>query len=99
VGQDIVRDDIISFECITKLTYKNCEVTLKRYGKFLEIHVANFSGKGYYTEKAENFIIATIFNDILDHVNNLKPHIEKVYQKTIIDNARKNGKITDIGDY
>ena len=98
MGQDIVRDDIISFDCTTKLTYKGCEVTARRFGKNLQIQVCNFSGKGYFSEKTDNFIME-IFDNLMDHINKIKPYIEKVYQKTIADNARNNGKIMDIRDY
>ena len=96
---EIKRDDIISFNCTTKLIYKNCEVTAKRYGKHLEIHVSNFSGRGYYAEKADNFITDTIFDDLLDHLNNIKPYIEEIYQKTIEENARNDDNIMDFEEY
>ena len=98
MGQDIVRDDIISFDCTTKLTYKGCEVTARRFGKNLQIQVCNFSNKGYFTEKTENYVIE-IYNDLVDHVNKIKPHIEEVYQQTIETNSRNDSKIMEFKDY
>ena len=98
MGQDIIRDDIISFECTVKLTYKGCEVTAKRYGKYLELHVCNFSQKGYYTEKADNFIDETHYKHLLGYLNENVNYVEEVYQKTIAENTRKNHDIKDL-DY
>ena len=97
MGQ-ITRDDIISFDCTIKLTYKGCEVTAKRYGKYLEVHVCNFSNKGYYTEKVEDFIGNTQYVNLLNYLNENVNYIEGVYQKTVKENTRKNHDIKDL-DY
>ena len=97
MGQ-ITRDDIISFECVIKLTYKNCEVAVKRYGQYLEVNVSNFSNKGYFTEKADNFIDNTHYKYLLGYLNQNINYIEGVYQKTIVENTRKDYDIKDL-DY
>ena len=99
MGQKIKLDDIISFECVIKLNYKNCEVTAKRYGQILNVHVSNFSDKGYFTEKCENFIGDSEYSDLLNYLNNNIQYIEGVYQKTIEENTRNDDKITDFEDY
>ena len=96
---NIKIDAIISFECTIKLTYKNCEVTAKRYGQILNVHVSNFSDKGYFTEKCENFIGDSEYSDLLNYLHKNVQYIEQVYQKTIADNARNDDKITDFEDY
>jgi len=99
VGQKIKIDDIISFEMIVKIYYRNCEVTAKRYGQILNVHVSNFSDKGYFTEKSENFIGQSEYSDLLNYLNNNIQYIEGVYQKTIEENTRNDDKITDFGEY
>ena len=99
MGHEIKIDDIISFECAIKLTYKNCEVTVKRYNHILDVHVANFSSKGYYAEKSKDFICTADHDDILNCLNKNIKYIEEVYKKTIEKNARNDSKITDFEEY
>ena len=95
----ITKNDIISFEMVVKLTYKDCEVTAKRNGQFLEVQVANFSGKGYFTEKSETFICDGEYPNLLNYLNNNIHYIEEVYEKTIEANTRNDDKIRDFKEY
>ena len=99
MGQKIKIDDIISFEMTVRLNFKNCEVTVKRFGQILDIHVSNFSDKGYFTEKSENCIGQSEYSDLLNYLNDNIQYIEEIYQKTIKQNARNDDKITDFEDY
>ena len=98
MGQ-ITRDNIISFECVAKLSYKECEVTAKRDGQFLNVHVANFSKKGFFTEKSETFICDEEYPNLLNFLNNNIGYIDKVYGKTIEANTRNDNNVLDFGDY
>ena len=93
------EDDIISSEMNVKLNYKNCEVTVKRFGQILNVHVSNFSDKGYFTEKSEDLICQSEYIDLLNYLNDNIQYIEGVYLKTIEENTRNDDKITDFEDY
>ena len=99
MGQEIKIDDIISFEMTVRLNFKNCEVTVKRFGQILDIHVSNFSDKGYFTEKSDDFICHSEYVDLLNYLHNNIQYIEGVYKKTIEENTRNDDKITDFEDY
>ena len=74
-------------------------MTIKRFGQILDIHVSNFSDKGYFTEKSENFIGQSEYSDLLNYLNDNIQYIEEIYQKTIKQNARNDDKIRDFEEY
>jgi len=74
-------------------------VTAKRFGQILNIHVSNFSDKGYFAEKSDDFICHSEYVDLLNYLNNNIQYIEIVYKKTIEENTRNDDKITDFEDY
>lgn len=92
-------EDIISFEYIVKLSYKNCEVTIKRFGKVVDLTIVNISGKGYIIEKNKTFIIGQSYNHLLKDINENIHYIEIIYTDLIEKGIRNNSKITDFEEY
>ena len=95
----INEDDIISFEMVVKFTYKNCEVTVKRYGKILDLTIVNISDKGYIIEKNITFIKKSKYTDLLSCINKNISYIEEIYNNLIIEDARNDSKIRDFEEY
>ena len=98
MGQEIKIDDIISFEMNVKLNYKNCEVTVKRHGKILDLTIVNISNKGYIIEKNKTFICEARVNDLLNYLNDSLHYIDDIYDNLIEKDVRSDSKIRDFED-
>ena len=93
------EDDIISFEMTVKLNYKNCEVTVKRFGKILDLTIVNISNKGYFINRNKTFICDSSVNDLLNYLNDNIHYIDDIYDNLIIEDARNDSKIRDFKEY
>jgi len=99
VGQkhEIVTNNIISFEMIVKLQYKDCEMTFKRIDHICKIDAVDITEKGYIVEYSETFLAKEkICPYMLNFLNNVVNHdLDIVYQKLIakkkfVDKIRNN---------
>jgi len=95
VGQEIKIDDIISFNCTIKLSYKNCDVTVKRYGNIADLTIAVISGKGYIVERNNTFICSPGYNHLLNYLNENIGHIENIYNEVMEKSVRNDDIIRD----
>ena len=99
MGHEIKIDDIISFEMTARLNYKNCEVTLKKFGKILDLTIVNISNKGYFIKRNKNFICDSSVNDLLNYLNDNIHYIDDIYDNLIEEDARNDDKIKDFEEY
>jgi len=85
VGQkyEIVNNNIISFEMIVKLQYKNCEMTFKKTDQIYKIDVVDITEKGYIVEFSETFLAKKkAYPNLLNFLNNVVDlDLNIVYQK------------------
>ena len=93
------ENDIISFEMTARLNYKNCEVTLKKFGKILDLTIVNISNKGYFIKINKTFINKSEYTEILSFINKNIIYIDEIYNNLIIEDARSDSKITDFEKY
>ena len=93
------ENDIISFEMTVKLNYKNCEVTVKRFGKILDLTIVNISNKGYFIKINKTFICDSKVNDLLNYLNGSLHYIDDIYDNLIEEDARNDSKISDFEEY
>jgi len=88
VGQkyEIVTNNIISFEMIVKLRYKDCEMTFKKTDQVYKIDAIDISKKGYIVEFSETFLAKKkVYPNLLNFLNNVVDQdLNVVYQKLII---------------
>jgi len=90
VGQyKITNSNIISFEMIVKLSYKDCEITFKKTNQVYIITAIDITKKGYIVEFSETFLAKKkIYPNLLNFLNNVvNEDLNMVYQKLI---AKKN---------
>ena len=99
LGQKIKIDDIISFEMTIRLNYKNCEVTVKRFGKILDLTIVNISNKGYFIKRNKTFICDSTVKDLLHYLNGSLHYIDDIYDNLIEEDARNDDKIRDFEEY
>jgi hypothetical protein len=74
VGQKYTFTDnnIIAFEMIVKLQYKNCEMTLKKTDQVYKIDAIDISEKGYIVEFSETFLAKRkVYPNLLNFLNNV----------------------------
>jgi len=86
VGQKkyiLTENNIISFEMIVKLQYKDCDINIKKNDKVYVINAITISKEGYIVEMSETFISKNrIYSNLINYLNNtLYPDLEEVYQK------------------
>ena len=93
------ENDIISFEMTCKFNYKNCDVTVKRHGKILNLTTISISGKGYIIEKNFDFIVDSNYYNVLNYLNENIAYIEGIYQSAIKKGVANNSKIRDFEEY
>ena len=93
------ENDIISFEMTIRLNYKNCEVTVKRFGKIFDLTIVNISNKGYFIKRNKTFICGSRVNYLLNYLNDSRHYIDDIYDKLIEEDARNDSKITDFEKY
>ena len=80
---EIVTNNIISFEMIVKLHYKNCEMTFKKIDQVYKINAIDITEKGYIVEFSETFLTKKkVYPNLLNYLNNVVDQdISMVYQK------------------
>ena len=80
---EIVNNNIISFEMIVKLQYKNCEMTFKKTDQIYKIDVVDITEKGYIVEFSETFLAKKkAYPNLLNFLNNVVDlDLNIVYQK------------------
>jgi len=87
VGQkyEIVTNNIISFEMIVKLQYKDCEMTFKKIDQVYKIDAVDITKKGYIVEFSETFLAKKkIYPNLLRFLNNVVDRdLDIVHQKLI----------------
>ena len=93
------ENDIISFEMTCKFNYKNCEVTVKRFGKILDLTIVNISNKGYFIKINKTFICDSEMSNLLNYLNDSLHYIDDIYDNLIIEDARNDDNITDFEEY
>jgi len=84
VGQyKINNNNIISFEMIVKLQYKDCEMTFKKTDQVYIISAVDITEKGYIVEFSETFLMKKkIYPNLLNFLNNVvDQELNIVYQK------------------
>jgi len=85
VGQkyEIYTNNIISFEMIVKLQYKDCEMTFKKIDQIHKINVVDITEKGYIVEFSETFLAKKkAYPNLLNFLNNVVDlDLNIVYQK------------------
>jgi len=92
----VLVDDIISFEMTCKFSYKNCEVTVKRYGKVLDLTILNISSKGYIIEKNSTFICEPPgYEHLINYLNENISYVEEIYSEVIKKGVANDSKIRD----
>ncbi len=65
-------NNIIAFEMIVKLQYKNCEMTLKKTDQVYKIDAIDISEKGYIVEFSETFLAKRkVYPNLLNFLNNV----------------------------
>ena len=65
-------NNIIAFEMIVKLQYKNCEMTLKKTDQVYIIDAVDITEKGYIVEFSETFLAKTkTYPNLLNFLNNV----------------------------
>ena len=94
MGQ-IIEDNIISFCCTIKLDYKNCDVTLKRYGHIVDLSITHITDRGYIVEKNNTFVSSPEYRHLLNYLNENIGHIEEIYNEVIEKSTRNDSKIRD----
>jgi len=91
VGQKYTFTDnnIVAFEMIVKLQYKECEITFKKTDQVYIISAVDITEKGYIVEFSETFLAKkNIYPNLLNFLNNVvDKDIDMVYQKL---NTKKN---------
>ncbi len=82
---EIVANNIISFEMIVKLQYKNCEMTLKKTDQVHIIDAVDITEKGYIVQFSETFLTKDkICPNLVNFLNNVVDQdLNMVYQKLI----------------
>jgi len=85
VGQkyEIINNDIISFEMVVKLQYKDCEMTFKKTDRIYKIDAIDISKKGYIVEFSETFLAREkTYPNLLNFLNYMVDQdLNTVYQK------------------
>ena len=83
MGHKINNNDIISFEMIVKIQYKDCEMTFKKTDQVYTIGVVDITKKGYIVEFYETFISKKkTYPNLLNYLNNVVgQELNIVYQK------------------
>jgi len=85
VGQkyEIKTNDIISFEMIVKLRYKDCEMTFKKTDQVYKIDAIDISEKGYIVEFSETFLAKKkVYPNLLNFLNNVVDlDLDIIYKK------------------
>lgn len=82
-----------------RINYKNCEVTVKRFGKILDLTIVNISDKGYFIKRNKTFICDSKYYNLLNYLNGSLHYIEEIHSNLIIEDARNDNKIMDFEDY
>ena len=80
---EIETNNIISFEMIVKLQYKDCEMTFKKTDQVYKIDVVDITEKGYIVEFSETFLAKKkVYPNLLNFLNNVVDlDLNVVYQK------------------
>jgi len=83
VGHKITNNNIISFEMIAKIQYKDCEMTFKKTDQVYKIDVVDITEKGYIVEFSETFLAKKkTYPNLLNFLNNVVDlDLNVVYQK------------------
>ena len=83
MGQKITNNNIISFEMIAKIQYKDCEMTFKKTDQVHKIDVIDITKKGYIIEFSETFLAKKkVYPDLINFLNNVvDQELNIVYQK------------------
>ena len=90
MGQHKINNsNIVAFEMIVKLQYKECEITFKKTDQVYTISAVDITKKGYIVEFSETFLAKkNIYPNLLNFLNNVvNKDIDMVYQKL---NTKKN---------
>ena len=88
-------DDIVSFEMTAVIEYKNCEVTIKKFGKILDLTIKGISDKGYLIEKNKDFICKLNCIHLLNYINENTGKISEIYNDLIEEGVRNDNKIKE----
>ena len=80
---EIKTNDIISFEMIVKLRYKDCEMTFKKTDQVYKIDAIDISEKGYIVEFSETFLAKKkVYPNLLNFLNNVVDlDLDIIYKK------------------
>lgn len=80
---EIEINNIISFEMIVKLQYKDCEMTFKKTDQIYKIDAIDISKRGYIVEFSETFLAKKkVYPNLLNFLNHMVDQdLNTVYQK------------------
>ena len=80
---EIETNNIISFEMIVKLQYKDCEMTFKKTDQVYKIDAVDITEKGYIVEFSETFLAKKkVYPNLLNFLNNVVDQdLDIVYKK------------------
>ncbi|MBA7515653.1 hypothetical protein ES705_07695 [subsurface metagenome] len=83
MGHKITNNNIIAFEMIVKIQYKDCEMTFKKTDQVHKIDVVDITKKGYIIEFSETFLAKKkVYPNLLNFLNNVvDQELDTVYQK------------------
>ena len=83
MGHKITNNNIISFEMIVKIQYKDCEMTFKKTDQVYKIDVVAITKKEYIVEFSETFLAKKkVYPNLLNFLNNVVDQdLDIVYQK------------------
>ena len=83
MGHKITNNNIIAFEMIVKIQYKDCEMTFKKTDQVHKIDVIDITKKGYIIEFSETFLAKKkVYPNLLNFLNNVvDQELNIVYQK------------------
>ena len=94
---EITNSNIISFEMIAKLNYKDCEMTFKKIDQVHKVDAIDITEKGYIVEFSETFLVKEkIYPNLIDFLNNVVNqdlyivHQKLIAKKKFVDKIRNS---------
>jgi len=93
----ITTDDIINFEMTCKFSYKDCEVTVRKFNNIVDVGIVAISEKGYIIEKHKTVVIdqGKFNQEMIKYIERKADYIEEIYNSVIKKCVANDSKIRD----